>query len=206
MSAVAPHRAIILALAALALLAGCGKKVNPGGYTTDTRNAIRAVGSPLVFPFTAAVAEQFALTHPDYRAPVVESTGTANGVRLFCGGVGLRFPDIVGTSRRLLPAEAEACLRHGVTRIAEIEIGSVASAGVPWSGPRPLFLYIKIDHLKLIDGLRPLLANYAHDWNPGGPLAQIGLVPASAAIRARSAAIAKTLPPIDLSAIRRSSH
>ena len=51
------------------------------------RDQIRIVGSSTVFPYTQAVAEQFA-RRPAMPAPVVESTGTGGGMQIFCGGVG----------------------------------------------------------------------------------------------------------------------
>ena len=57
----------------------------------QSRDQIRIVGSSTVFPYTQAVAEQFAgLTGS--AAPVVESTGTGGGMQIFCGGVGTDAP------------------------------------------------------------------------------------------------------------------
>ena len=52
----------------------------------SARDQIRIVGSSTVYPFTTAVAEQFGKASG--RAPVVESTGTGGGLKLFCAGVG----------------------------------------------------------------------------------------------------------------------
>ena len=51
------------------------------------RDQIRIVGSSTVFPFTQAAAEQFA-NMTGNPAPVVESTGTGGGMKIFCEGVG----------------------------------------------------------------------------------------------------------------------
>ena len=51
------------------------------------RDQIRIVGSSTVYPFTTAVAEQFGKTS-GMKTPVVESTGTGGGFKLFCAGVG----------------------------------------------------------------------------------------------------------------------
>lgn len=57
------------------------------------RDEIRIVGSSTVYPFTTTVAEKFGASGAG-KPPVVESTGTGGGLKLFCGGVGEAFPDI----------------------------------------------------------------------------------------------------------------
>ena len=312
------------------LTANCGDPARGG------RTAIRVVGSSTVFPFTAAVAERFVGRFPDAPAPVVESTGTGGGMRLFCAGVGAAFPDLEDASRRMEPAEYRQCAAHGAGGLLEVEIGrdgvafvraragadlpltaallyralaaapggranpartwrdldpalpttpirvygppatsgtrdvlvglvlrrgcalvapalaaadsaactrlredgayidagendnvvvtrlradpaaigivgygylaenrdtiaglavdgvqptpgSIASGRYPVS--RPLFLYVKAAHLVAVPRLRDLLRVYADSWAPGGPLAAHGLIPAPAAVRARSAAV-----------------
>ncbi len=88
----------------------------------EARDQIRIVGSSTVFPFATAVAEQFGKT-TDYRTPIVESTGSGGGFKLFCGGVGERFPDISNASRRIKKSEIAACRKNGVTDVVEIKIG-----------------------------------------------------------------------------------
>lgn len=88
----------------------------------QSRDQIRIVGSSTVFPYTQAVAEQFAaLTGGP--APVVEGTGTGGGMQIFCGGVGEDFPDITGASRAMTQSEYETCLANGVDSITEVLIG-----------------------------------------------------------------------------------
>jgi phosphate transport system substrate-binding protein len=99
--------------AALAL-AGCG---------SGLRQEIRVVGSSTVYPFTTAVAERFAQNFPDYRSPIVESTGTGSGLQLFCNGVGGQFPDVANASRRIKSSELERCAKNGVARVIEVPVG-----------------------------------------------------------------------------------
>lgn len=87
------------------------------------RTEVRVVGSSTVYPFTTAVAERFARSNPKFRAPIVESTGTGGGIKLFCAGVGERFPDIANASRRMKASEAKICAANGVTKITEIQVG-----------------------------------------------------------------------------------
>ena len=88
----------------------------------QARDQIRIVGSSTIFPFTTAVAEEFGITTP-FRTPVVESTGTGGGMKLFCAGVGTRRPDVTNASRRIKKSEVEKCVRNGVTDITEVKIG-----------------------------------------------------------------------------------
>lgn len=86
------------------------------------RDQIRIVGSSTVFPFTSAVAEQFG-RQGQFKTPVVESTGTGGGMKLFCSGVGTQHPDITGASRPITKSEVESCAKAGVTDITEVKIG-----------------------------------------------------------------------------------
>lgn len=85
------------------------------------REQIRVVGSSTVYPFTTTVAEAF--TKSGNKAPIVESTGTGGGIKLFCAGVGETFPDMVNASRAIKPAEIELCKKNGVTDIIEFKVG-----------------------------------------------------------------------------------
>ncbi|MFN3615061.1 MAG: substrate-binding domain-containing protein [Rubrimonas sp.] len=86
------------------------------------RDQIRVVGSSTVFPYSQAVAEEFANATGN-PSPVVESTGTGGGMRIFCGGVGEAHPDMTGASRAMTASEFELCSSNGVTDITEILIG-----------------------------------------------------------------------------------
>ncbi|MEM6593316.1 MAG: PstS family phosphate ABC transporter substrate-binding protein [Pseudomonadota bacterium] len=86
------------------------------------RDQIRIVGSSTVFPFSTAVAEQFGRS-TDFQTPVVESTGSGGGVKLFCAGVGTEHPDITNASRRMKSTEFALCQENGVTDITEAVIG-----------------------------------------------------------------------------------
>lgn len=86
------------------------------------RDHIHIVGSSTVFPFSTAVAESFG-AKTQYATPVVESTGSGGGLRLFCAGVGNGHPDIANSSRRMQPSEFESCQNNGVRDITEVQIG-----------------------------------------------------------------------------------
>ena len=114
------HKIFGASLAALAL-AGCGSQGNNGDGASGQQ--IQIVGSSTVYPFTTAVAERFAQANPSFKAPIVESTGTGAGMKLFCGGVGDQFPDMTNASRRIKKSEYETCAKNGVKQIIEVPIG-----------------------------------------------------------------------------------
>ena len=100
---------------------------------------IRAVGSSTVYPFVTAAAEAFG-QGKKFPTPIVESTGTGGGFKLFCGGVGADMPDISNASRPIAPAERELCAKNGVKDIAEIAIGydGIVLASSKKAAPLPL--------------------------------------------------------------------
>jgi phosphate transport system substrate-binding protein len=88
----------------------------------DARS-MRAVGSSTVYPFAKMAAEHVARANPKLGSPIIESTGTGAGFKLFCAGVGERFPDISNASRRMKASEAKQCAASGVKDVTEIQIG-----------------------------------------------------------------------------------
>ena len=86
------------------------------------RDQINIVGSSTVFPFSTTVAERFGKT-TDFATPIVESTGSGGGLKLFCSGAGTATPDITNASRRIKSSEVELCAKNGVNDIVEVKIG-----------------------------------------------------------------------------------
>ena len=86
------------------------------------RDQIRIVGSSTVFPYTQAVAEQFA-NMTGAPAPIVESTGTGGGMKIFCAGVGSDHPDLTGASRAMKSSEYSLCMENDVNDVTEALIG-----------------------------------------------------------------------------------
>lgn len=106
-------RNMTIAAAAVASIAFAG--------AAQARDQIQIVGSSTVFPFSTLVAEQFGKT-TEFKTPVVESTGSGGGMKLFCAGIGLEHPDITNASRRIKKSEFEKCTAAGIT-ITEVKIG-----------------------------------------------------------------------------------
>ena len=104
----------LCAVAAAALIASAGQAM--------ARDQIRIVGSSTVFPFATAVAESFGKSTGN-PIPVVESTGSGGGLKLFCSGVGTDTPDITNASRRMKAKEFKQCQENGVTDVIEAQVG-----------------------------------------------------------------------------------
>ena len=85
-------------------------------------NNIKVVGSSTVYPFTTVVAERFS-KETKFSTPVVESTGTGGGMKLFCAGIGPNTPSVTNASRAIKAKEAKLCANNGVSYI-EITVGN----------------------------------------------------------------------------------
>lgn len=96
--------------------------VSAGSSPVEARDQLRIVGSSTVYPFSSYVAEEFGAT-TKYATPVVESTGSGGGMKLFCAGDGMDTPDITNASRRMKVKEYKLCQKNGVTNITEAVIG-----------------------------------------------------------------------------------
>jgi phosphate transport system substrate-binding protein len=98
--------------------------------TTYARDTISVVGSSTVYPFVTSAAENF--SKKGFSSPIVESTGTGGGIKLFCAGVGDDTPDAVNASRAIKDSEVESCAKNGVVNPIELKIGkdvlSIASS------------------------------------------------------------------------------
>ncbi|MES0869122.1 PstS family phosphate ABC transporter substrate-binding protein [Pseudovibrio sp. SCP19] len=108
----------IKAFASVAALALAG---TIAAGSAQARDQIQIVGSSTVFPFATAVAEQFG-QKTNFKTPVVESTGSGGGIKLFCEGVGENTPDITNASRRMKAKELVKCNEAGVTPV-EVTVG-----------------------------------------------------------------------------------
>ena len=90
--------------------------------TLSARDQIKIVGSSTVYPFSSSVAEEFGAT-TKYPTPVVESTGSGGGIKLFCASADINSPDIANASRPMKASELKLCEENGVTDITEALIG-----------------------------------------------------------------------------------
>ena len=88
----------------------------------QARDQIRIVGSSTVYPFATVVAEKFCIS-TKFKTPVVESTGSGGGLKIFCQGIGPSQIDITNSSRRIKGREVKKCAKNGITDITEVKIG-----------------------------------------------------------------------------------
>ena len=88
----------------------------------QARDTIQIVGSSTVYPFATVVAEK--LGKKIGKTPVIESSGTGGGMKLFCAGLGTRHPDFTNASRAIKSSEKKLCGSNGVTDIIEIIVGN----------------------------------------------------------------------------------
>ena len=87
----------------------------------QAREQISITGSSTVYPFSTVVAERFGET--GFKTPVVESTGTGGGMKIFCKGIGTHTPDITNASRKIKAKEIKLCKENGVTEIDQVIVG-----------------------------------------------------------------------------------
>ncbi len=106
----------------LALAAALALTTSAGAFAQSARDYVYVVGSSTVYPFATVVAERFG-RGSDFKTPKIESTGSGGGLKLFCDGVGVDYPDVANSSRAIKSSEVETCAANGVTEIIEVKIG-----------------------------------------------------------------------------------
>ena len=82
----------------------------------SARDQLSIVGSSTVYPFASAVAEKFGQS-TDFKTPVIESTGSGGGLKMFCKGIGTNTADITNASRAIKSKEKAQCAEAGITPI-----------------------------------------------------------------------------------------
>ena len=107
------------AICSLALFAAASVTATSSAVARDS---IEVVGSSTVYPFSTVVAERYGRSSGK-PTPKIESTGSGGGMKLFCGGVGTKYPDITNSSRRIKASEFQQCQDNGVKEIVEVQIG-----------------------------------------------------------------------------------
>ena len=85
---------------------------------TFARDQINIVGSSTVYPYGTVNAQR--LGESGFKTPTYNPIGTGGGMKAFCAGVGVEFPDITGASRPMKAKEAKLCLEAGVTNVIEV--------------------------------------------------------------------------------------
>ena len=140
--------------------------------TAIARERITVVGSSTVFPFATTVAERFG-KNSGFKTPIIESTGSGGGLKLFCAVVGDKYPDITNASRRIKNSEVKKCAKNGVTDIVEVKIGYDGIVLANSRQSKPLELSLKDVYLALAknvpDGEGKTKANPYKTWKDVNP-------------------------------------
>lgn len=135
----------------------------------SARDQIKIVGSSTVYPFSSSVAEEFGATTKN-PTPVVESTGTGGGMKLFCASSDMNSPDITNASRRMKADELKLCETNGVTDITEALIGfdgiaiAQSKANEPFNVTKKQLLLAVAAEVPSADG-KTLVANPYKKWS-----------------------------------------
>jgi len=141
------------------------------------QDQIRVVGSSTVFPFATAAAEEFGNT-TSFKTPIIESTGTGGGMKLFCAGLGSSHPDIVNASRRIKQSELDLCGKNGVDEVVEVKIGFDGIVLAASKNAVPMQFRLKDLYLALAaqvpapgteGGLGNMVTNPYKTWNQVNP-------------------------------------
>jgi len=132
----------------------------------QARDQIQIVGSSTVFPYATVVAERFGQS--GFKTPVIESTGTGGGAKLFCAGVGENHPDITNASRAMKDKEKALCKKNGVNEIVEIVVGNDGITLAYSRDAKPVNftkeqLYKALSAHSVVDG--KLVDNIYKNWN-----------------------------------------
>lgn len=112
------HRKVL----SLTAIATVGLMISASALAQAGRDYVYVVGSSTVYPFATVVAERFGRS-TEFKTPKIESTGSGGGLKLFCDGVGVDYPDITNSSRAIKQSEVDSCAANGVTEIVEVKIG-----------------------------------------------------------------------------------
>ena len=156
----------------IALSAVIALTVSLAASAANARDQIRIVGSSTVYPFATVVAEKFGKS-TNFKTPVIESTGSGGGLKLFCGGIGEGHPDITNASRAIKKSEVERCAKNGIIKITEVKIGydgiviaNSKKADVAKLTKKQIFMALAKD---IPDGKGGFKANTAINWNDVDP-------------------------------------
>jgi len=154
------HHAILMAASILGL-AFIGQ--------AEARDQIRVVGSSTVYPFSSYVAEELGAT-TKLKTPVVESTGSGGGMKLFCAGNGMDTPDFTNASRRMKAKEFKKCQDNGVKDVTEVVVGydgialAQSTSAAPMNLTRKQILMAVAAEVPNADGSK-LIPNPYRYWN-----------------------------------------
>jgi phosphate transport system substrate-binding protein len=107
--------AILMTAFAVPVAAGTGADV-------FQRDAISVLVSPLETAFTRTLSDRLVRKY-DLPPLSVTTEPTAPAIKAFCGGIGAKFPDVIGIPRQMDSHEYDNCVQNGVVDIIELPVG-----------------------------------------------------------------------------------
>jgi phosphate transport system substrate-binding protein len=119
------------------LVPGAGESFEPPDADSTERKRLVIVGSSTMQTVTRAVIEHLARDY-EIAEPHYDISGTGEGLRDFCAGIGPQFPDIAAASRRMSRFEYDRCMENQVVDAIEVQIGQGALVVVTGKG-NPVF-------------------------------------------------------------------
>lgn len=99
-----------------------GLALASAGSPAAARDGLRMVGPEAVVALVGSVAARVS-GETGKPPPYIQITGTAEGFKAFCGGVGENFPDVAASARPIRESEMKGCVGAGVTSVTEVPIG-----------------------------------------------------------------------------------
>ena len=118
--------------------------------SASARDQISIVGSSTVFPFATTVAEKFG-QQSQFKTPVIESTGSGGGLKMFCRGIGTGTPDIANSSRAIKPKELAQCADAGIEPIEYLVGYDGITISNSLTSPRASFTKLDIFNAVAVD-------------------------------------------------------
>ena len=142
-------------------------------FNSKNRDHIQIVGSSTLYPFVATIAEEFGRNN-SIKTPIVEATGTGGGFKLFCLGIGYKYPDFSNASRKIEKSEIEKCNQNGIKNIIEIKIGydgivlANSTIGTKFNLTKKQIFLALAEKIPSKDG-KKLVNNFYKKWNEIDP-------------------------------------
>jgi phosphate transport system substrate-binding protein len=170
------------------------------GSAAAARDALLVVGPEAVVALVGSVAARVS-GETGKPPPTIQITGTAEGFKAFCGGVGEGFPDAAVAARPIRETEMKACVGAGVTSVTEIPIGLeglviVRGAKAPEMALDKAQLFQALAAKVVIDG--QLIENPFERWaevDPALPDLPITVLGPAAGSDARAVFVDRVLKP-----------
>jgi phosphate transport system substrate-binding protein len=99
-------------------------------------------------------------------------------------------------------------LEENSDKVKDVPLNGIAAtydniSNFKYPASRPLFFYVKAQHVRAVRGMAEFLAEFTREatWGPGGYLSRRGLVASPDDVRAKNAAIARDLTLLDVTAL-----